>query len=241
MMFAFSRNLRNEAMIRRVLPILLFAVIFSLAACADPVKYTSRKAPLCGKPSAAVKGVPYSRLSESNCAVAIVPFDTAVWIEAPFNSHKSRGRKTIDLGCKPLTPATDNCIDCEMPGHANTLMVNFDPSVYHDDISVKRAILAVYSPNNPQGLCDVILRGRLNVGDELVNLAKNREGVFHVSQEEIRDGWVFYDISKFVARAINERRNSIHFELSVPCQSPADNLVTVGVTKNEPRLVVEYK
>jgi|GEM_PF-2018605 len=228
-------------MIRRVLPILLFAALFSLLACADPVKYSNRKVPLCENPTASLKMVPYTRISESNCAAAIAPFDTAVWIEAPFNSHKSRGRKTVELGCKPLTAATDNCIDCEMPGHANTLMLNFDPSVYHEDITVQKAVLAVYSPDNPQGLCDVILRGRLNVGDDLVNLAKNREGVFSVHQEEIRDGWVFYDLTKFVARSINERRNSIYFELSVPCQSPATNLVTVGVTLKEPRLIVEYK
>lgn len=228
-------------MIRRFLPILLLAVLCVAAACSAPVKHTNRKVPPCNSPATILMGVPYPRTSESACAVAIAPFDTSVWHEAPFNSHKSRGQETIDLGCKPLTPATDNCIDCAPSGQASSLMLNFDPSVYHDGVSVRRAVLAVYSPNDPQGLCDVILRGRLNVGDEMVNLAKNRDGVVRAKRDEVRDGWVFFDVTRFVARAINERRNSIHFELSIPCQSPATNLVTVGVMKNEPRLVVEYK
>lgn len=229
-------------MIRRFLPILLLGVLFTMMACAAPVKHTSRKVPTCTSPATILMGVPYSRASESTCAVAITPFDTSVWIEAPFNSHKSRGQETVDLGCKPLTPTTDNCVDCiSAPGHANSLMLNFDPSVYNDGVSVRRAVLAVYSPNNPQGLCDVTLRGRLNVGDEMVNMAKSRDGVVRANRDEISNGWVFFDVTRFVARAINERRNSIHFELSLPCQSPATNLVTVGVMKNEPRLVVEYK
>lgn len=219
---------------------MLIAVFFALTACASPVKNTSRKVPTCTSPATILMGVPYSRLSASSCAVAIAPFDTSVWLEAPMNSHKSRGQATIELGCKPLAAATDNCVDCVTPGHSNTMMVNFDPTVYHDDVTVRRAMLAVWSPNNPQGLCDVILRGRLNVGDELVNLARNREGVVRANSSEISDGWVFYDVSVFVARAIKERRNSIHFELSIPCRTPADNLVAVGVTKNEPRLVVEF-
>lgn len=228
-------------MIRRFLPITLLAVLLTMMACAAPVKHTNRKVPLCTSPATILMGVPYPRLNESSCAVAIAPFDTAVWLEAPFNSRKERSLDTVELGCKPLIPATDNCIDCGPQGHANTLMLNFDPTVYPDDASVRRAVLAVYSPTDPQGLCDVILRGRLNVGDEMVNLARTREGVVKANRDEVTNGWVFYDVSKFVARAINERRNSIHFELSIPCQSPATNLVTVGVMKNEPRLVAEYK
>lgn len=228
-------------MIRRFLPILLLAVILTMVACAAPVKYTNRKVPLCTSPATILMGVPYPRASESACAVAIAPFDTSVWYESALNSHKSRSQDSIELGCKPLTPAMDNCIDCGPTGHANSLMLNFDPTVYHEGISVRRAVLAVYSPDNPEGLCEVILRGRLNVGDEMVSLAKNREGVVQAKRDESRNGWVFFDVTRFVARSISERRNSIHFELSLPCQSPATNLVTVGVMKNEPRLVVEYK
>ncbi len=220
--------------------LLLLAALLALGACADPVKYTSRKVAPCASPKTALLGAPYARLSESSCAVAIAPFDLAVWNEAPYNSHKVRGMDNIDLGCKPLSPSTDNCTYCGLPGHSNTLMINFDPSVYSEDLNMGRAMLAVYSPNNPQGLVNAQLRGRLNIGDEMQSLARNREGVAGTQRQQIVDGWIFFDVTNFVARAINERRNSIQFELSVPCQTPANNLVTVGVNKREPRLVVEF-
>ncbi|MDR0881805.1 MAG: hypothetical protein LBP55_04605 [Candidatus Adiutrix sp.] len=229
-------------MIKRFTPIILLAVILGLglAGCAgEPATYSSRKVNICKNPTSKLRQVPYTREDKSDCAVAIAPFDVSVWNEAPLNSHKTRSVPTVDLGCLPLSPATDNCSTCGLPGHANTLMLNFDPSVYPEDMKFRRAVLAVYSPNNPQGLNGVVLRGRLNVGDELQSLANYRETVVK-TQTTATAGWVFFDVSKFVARAINERRNSISFELSVPCQTPATNLVTVGVSKNEPNLVVEF-
>jgi len=225
----------------KVIPILIFAVMFSLAACATPQKYTASKLPLCSAPSdtAVVKlnDVPYTKIDPAACAVSLKAFDVAVWNEAAYNSRKVRGMATTEIGCKPLTAATDNCSYCGPTGHSNTLMVNFDPTVFNEDITMRKAYLAVYTPDNPEGLNGVVLRGRLNIGDELQSLARDRQAIVSLND---RSGWVLYDVTFFVARAINERRNSIHFELSLPCQTPTGNLVRVGVTNYEPHLVVEY-
>lgn len=219
----------------------LFVVLLALAACAAPVKYGAEKLPLCKAPSdvgvVRLGVVPYTKEDLVSCAVALESSDVAVWSEAAYNSRKLRGLDTAELGCKTLLTATDGCSYCGPTGHSNSLVVNFDPTVFQEDVAVRRAYLAVYSPDNPQGLNGVVLRGRLSAGDELQSLARERRAVTSMDGQS---GWIFFDVSFFVARAINERRNSIHFELSLPCQTPAVNLVTVGVTRNEPHLVVEY-
>lgn len=220
----------------RTFPLLLFAALFAASGCAEPPKYANRKFPVCTGKTVKLDGVPYS-VSGGACAVALGPFDAGVWYQAPLNSHMIRGAKSAQIGCKPLIANDGYCVDCVTPGSSNSLVATFDPTAYHEDITVIKAVLAVYSPDNPQGLHDVYLRGRLNVGDDLQSLAKNREGVADLNNRA--GGWVFYDVSNFVARAIKERRNAVHLEISLPCQ-PA-NLVSVGVSKNEPRLIVEYQ
>lgn len=227
----------------KLILLLIFAVMFSLAGCADPAKYSTRKLPLCSTPSdtpvVKLNGVPYTKIDPYACAVAINSFDVAVWNEAAFNSRKIRGLETTELGCKPLTAATDNCYYCGPTGHSNTLMINFDPTVLVEDVTIRKVYLAVHTPDNTVGLNGVILRGRLSVGDELQSLARDRQAIVSLNESD-PSGWVMFDVTYFVARAVNERRNSIHFELSLPCQTPTNNLVRVGVTKNEPHLVVEY-
>jgi hypothetical protein len=230
--------MEGKTMIMRILPVLLLALALTSCTGVYPQKYSSRKISICQTPSTALDGVPYTRLSKDNCAAAIAPFDLSVWIEAPLNSHKVRGLDTVELGCKPLTPEAENCPYSGVPGKSNTLIVNFDPSVYPEGASVQKAVLALYSPGNPKGLYDAQLRGRLNIGDEQQSLARNRE-IFSASDKSA-DGWVLYDVSSFAARAINERRNSIQFEVSLPCET-AEKPVTVGVLKHEPRLLVEFK
>jgi len=228
-------------MLNRFIPFLVFAVIFAIPACGTPAKYTNRPVPLCEGRQAEVRlnGVPYTMTGNNTCAAAISPFDLSVWNEAVLNSRPIRGLREISIGCKPLTAATDNCSYCGVTGHSNTIMMNFDPTVYSDDTTVRRAVLAVHSPNNPRGLVGAQLRGRLTVGDELVSLARGREAIIPTGSKT-GEGWAFFDVTNFVARAINERRNSIHFEISLPCQTPANNLVDVSVARQEPRLVVEF-
>jgi hypothetical protein len=224
-------------MMKCILPALI--LILTLAGCGAPEKYSARKVAVCESPGTSLKGVPYTRGSASACAVAIAPFDLGVWQEAPYNSHKVRGLKTVDLGCSALIPEAEDCGYAGPPGQSKTLLLSFDPSVYPEGGRVNRAILAVYALNNPEGLREARLRGRLSTGDDQQSLAKKRE--IWTEKNRTDQGWVFYDVSLFVARAINERRTSIQFEISLPCGGPEQNPVTAGVLKNEPRLVVEFE
>jgi hypothetical protein len=213
-------------------------LVLALAGCgtAVPKKYSSPKVAPCDVPVTRLLGVPYTPSAKNICTVAAAPFDLALWHEAPYNSRKIRSQNTVKLGCQPLTPDADNCEYSGLPGNSQTLMMNFDPSVYPDRAAVRRAVLAVYAYNNPIGLHEAQLRGRLSVGEELQSLARHREAV--TTSGKADRGWVFFDVTAFAARAINERRNSIHFEISQPCQAAP---VTAGMLKNEPRLVVEFE
>jgi hypothetical protein len=212
-------------------------LVLALAGCADvPNKYQSRQIDPCRKPAfTSLKGVPYQRGSREACAVAVAPFDAGAWYEAPYNSRKIRDQKTVELGCLPLTLEAGG--SSGLPGHSQSLMLNFDSSVYPEKSVVRRAVLAVYAFENQRGLYEAELRGRLNVGGELQSLARHREAWGSQSDE----GWVLFDITSFAARAINERRNSVHFELSRPCRAADQPPVTVGLLDREPRLLVEFE
>ncbi len=132
-------------MTKRFLPLMIILALFGLTACADaPIKYSSKKIPLCTNPGVRkAGGVPYQLQASDTCVVAIRPFDVSGWIEAPLNSHRVRGVKTVQLGCKPLSVPADNCDTCGLPGHSNTLMMKFDVSVCSDAIATQKVTLAV--------------------------------------------------------------------------------------------------
>jgi len=216
-------------------------LILTLAGCGVnvPPKYQGAKVATCEIPRTSLLDVPYTRDSKSACAVAVAPYDLSIWHEAPYNSHKIRGAKTVKLGCQPLTPGADNCDYTGPLGNSQTLMMQFDPTTYPERARVRRAVLAVYAFTNIQGLYEAQLRGRLNVGDDLQSLARQR--ALMVKNNKADEGWVLFDITAFAARAINERRNSVQFEISQPCQTADQVPVTAGVLKKEPRLVVEFE
>lgn len=178
----------------------------------------------------------YSPAAADSCKVAIAPFDMRAWVEAPLNSHSLRGMKTLVLGCSELTPDAENCSYGGPPGRSTTLQTNFDLAVYPDAARVQKAVLAVYVHNNMAFFAQTgQLRGRLLTGDMLQSLGNP------VVPSPTTPGWVLYDITAFVARAINERRNSVALELSLPCGRSEAELVTVGVLSNEPKILVEFK
>ena len=217
-------------------------LVLVLAGCGAtvPEKYKSRKIAICkDPPNTSLRGVPYTRISKSNCAAALAPFDLGLWHEAPYNSRMIRGQTTVKLGCQPLTPEAGNFEYSGPPGSSRSLMMNFDPSVYPEGAMVRRAVLAVYAFANPQGLHEAQLRGRLNVGDELQSLARHRE--IWTGRTNTNEGWVLFDVTAFAARAINERRTSIQFELSQPCLNANQAPVTAGLLQKEPHLVVEFQ
>jgi len=213
-------------------------LVLALAGCGAtvPDKYTNRKVAYCDPSGTSLLGVPYTRSSRSACAVALAPFDLGTWQEAAYNSHKVRGQQAVNLGCQSLTPSAEGCNYCGQMGSSRTIMMNFDTTVYPEGAAVRRAVLAVYAFTNPGGLYEAHLRGRLNVGGELQSLARQRE-IFTGGNRG--KGWVFFDVTAFAARAINERRNSVQFEVSQTCQTEQIP-ITVGLLRNEPRLVVEF-
>jgi hypothetical protein len=170
--------------------------------------------------------------------VALAPFDIGLWHEAPYNSRLIRGQNKVKLGCQPLTPEADDGYYSGLPGSSRSAVMNFDPSVYPEGSRVQRAVLAVYAFSTPAGLQEAQLRGRLNVGGQLQSLARQRADLSKKNRDQ---GWVLFDVTDFAARAINERRNSVQFEISQPCRPEDHHPVTVGLLSKEPRMVVEFE
>jgi hypothetical protein len=211
----------------------------ALSACANvPAKVDGERFAPCGASLISVRtgSLPYAKTADSSCVQTILPFDLSVWREAPNNSRKVRGLPTVTLGCLPLTAEAGDGGYAAL-GHSNTMLMNFDVTAYPDDALVRKAVLAVYAMSGAEKLAAAQFRARLHVGDELQSVGARRE-MPQIDQNGA--GWVMVDVTSFVARAINERRNSIHFEISLPCRTPADNLAEAAVVKREPRLLVEY-
>jgi hypothetical protein len=111
----------------------------------------------------------------------------------------------------------------------------FDFTRYDERIRVRKAVLAVYAFSNASYLSSTAaLRGRLIVGDDYQSLAASRQPP--VGQA----GWILFDITDLAARAIIDRRDSVSFELSLPCTRDESSLSVVGVLRNEPVILVEY-
>jgi hypothetical protein len=219
----------------------LAAVLLSvlLSACAAPPPMKRQMIPACeGSPRSQLLGLQgdYVPAAANSCKVAIEPFDVSAWIEAPLNSARRRGLNTLALGCANLTPSSADCSYGGPLGHAATLQMNFDLARYPDTALVQRAVLAVRVHKNARFLVDAgQLRGRLLVGDALVSLGSSR------SLPNSLPGWVLFDITDFAARAVNERRTSVSFELSLPCGRSEEEVVTVSVLSAEPKIVVEFR
>jgi hypothetical protein len=178
----------------------------------------------------------YRPLRADSCKEGLLPFDMGAWVEAPLNSHKAKGLRTLILGCANLTPDSADCSYGGPLGHSVTLQTNFNMSAYPDVAIVQRAVLAFHVRDNVDFFAQTAqLRGRLMTPDALESLGSQ------VLQPPVQPGWVIFDITAFAARAINERRNSVSFELSLPCGRSESELVTVSVLDEEPRLIVEYR
>jgi hypothetical protein len=144
--------------------------------------------------------------------------------------------QTVLLGCANLTPDAANCEYSGVPGHSTTVQMNFDLSRYPDVAIVQKAVLAVHVRNNIPFLIDnAQLRGRLSIGDQLQSVGANR------TTPATQPGWVTFDVTAIAARAVIERRNSVSFELSLPCGRSESELTSVSVLAAEPRLIVEFR
>ena len=192
----------------------------------------------CARPRASLSGLGgvYVPVAQPSCQVAITPTDLSGWIEAPLNSHRIRGLSRVVLGCANLTPDAESCDYGGLLGHSVTAIANYDLTRYPETAIVKRAVLAFYVRNNISFFAKTArLRGRQMTGDTLQSLSVD------VVEPPISPGWIQFDVTDFVARAINERRPHAYFEISLPCGRDESELTTVSLNEKEPRLVVEYR
>jgi hypothetical protein len=168
------------------------------------------------------------------------PFDVSGWVEAPMVSYRERGLQTMVLGCANLTPDSAGCDYSGLPGHAATLDAKFNFAAYPATARVQKAVLAIYAENNADFLTNnAQVRGRLTQGDYYQSLGAQRTPPKF--RKAPYQGWIIIDITNFAARAINEQRDDVSFEISLPCGRSEDELTTVRVLKSPPVVVVEYK
>jgi hypothetical protein len=223
-----------------VLSTLAAVVLSALAACGPaqaPVTPLKGIAVCEGRNRSNLLGLGrvYNAASLNSCKEAILPFDLGAWIEAPLNSHKAKGLRSVILGCANLT---GNAADCDYggpQGHSVTVQMSFDLSLYPDLARVQKAALAVHIGNNGGFFTQTAqLRGRFLTGDVLQSLGDPRQ------VPSTMPGWVLFDITEFAARAVNERRNSVQFEISLPCGRSEAELTNFSLLANEPRVIVEF-
>jgi hypothetical protein len=178
----------------------------------------------------------YAPVAQPSCQVAILPDDLSSWIEAPMNSHRIRGMRQVVLGCANLTPEAESCDYGGQLGRSVSSIINYDLTRYPEAAIVKRAVLALHVRDNiPFFAKTARLRGRQMTGDTLQSLGAE------VIEPQVSPGWVQFEVTEFIARAINERRPNVHFEVSLPCGRDEAELTTLSLLRNEPRLSVEFR
>ena len=214
------------------------ACLVFITACGPPPIYKQPVFTVCeGKyrDSLGPIGGLYRPVAQPSCRQYSPAKDVSAWIESPLNSHRQRGLSTLVLGCANLTTAAQSCEYGGPDGHAATLDMLFDFTRYSDRIRVRRAVLAVHAFSNAPFLAQAAtLRGRLTVGDDYQSLSTVR------TQPSASAGWILFDITDLAARAIVDRRDSVAFELALPCSRDESHLSSVGVLKSEPVILVEY-
>lgn len=216
--------------------ILMFGAL-ALSACMTMTPI-SKSEPCLGRDS---RGGPggrlYTQVAAPSCVETLAPFDMGIWLESALTSHKLRGYQTMRLGCGAQTPSEASCDNQASTGHSQTLMLNFDFSRITEISSVQRAVLLLYVVENPELMSRAAVRARLNIGADLANTANG----FQIADQGRSGGaWVSYDITKLAGRAVLERRNSVSFEVSLPCNRPEMPGALISLSQ-EPMVVVEYK
>jgi hypothetical protein len=203
-------------------------------------------APCEGRGRVSVSRIPKAvfgaRSDRTSCQQSLDPFDASAWVEAPLVSYKERGLQKMVLGCANLVPDAADCLYSGQTGHAATMELNFDFAKFPATARVRRAILAVYVENNSPFFTDQArFRGRLNIGDAYASLGASRTDPADRTRGGRPEGWVTVDITDFAARAINEQRPSVSFEVSMACGRSEQELTTVRLLRSLPVVVVEYR
>ena len=131
-----------------------------------------------------------------NCIAILPAFDQAGWWESNLHSKRLSGRKILRLGCKP---DGSGC---------NTATFNFDFTNVQEDAEIVSAKLAVFIVADPGSMSQSVLKGRMNVGSDYTVVS---------GPPGFAGKWALYDISDFARQAVLEWRNSVSFELGIPC------------------------
>ncbi|MDR2422020.1 MAG: hypothetical protein LBE01_01425 [Deltaproteobacteria bacterium] len=220
-------------------PILAAAASLALlAACGPPPIYKQSVFPVCEGRYRSNMG-PIRALYVPNqtpsCRQYMLSKDVSAWLESPVNSYRQRGLNRLVLGCANLTPSAASCEYGGPDGHSASLDMTFDFTRFSDRIRVRRAVLAIHAETNAHFLAQAAsLRGRLVVGDDYQSLGSIRSSPTKAAS------WILFDITDLAARAIVDRRDSVSFELALPCSRDDLSLSVVSVLKREPIVLVEY-
>jgi hypothetical protein len=233
-----------KAMLTTALAALLLAFLATACSHSAPRMAELKKFATCdgrGRTSISrINKASFGPVAAKSCLQSLDPFDLSAWVEAPMVSYRERGLQTMVLGCANLVPDAAGCDYSGLPGHAATMDAKFNFSTYPATARVQKAVLAIYAENNAEFLKDnAQVRARLTQGDYYQSLGWNRTAPAY--RKEPHQGWIIIDITDFAARAINEQRDDITFEISLPCGRSEDELTTVRVLKSPPVVVVEYK
>jgi hypothetical protein len=115
-------------------------------------------------------------------------------------------------------------------------LFDFDTTAYPETAQVLRAVVAIHIQKNTSFFVKAVqLRARMMTGDTLQSVGAN----YLLPPTE--PGWVLFDVTDVAARAINERRPALHFEVSLPCGRSESELVLMSLLDAEPKLIVEFR
>ena len=166
------------------------------------------------------------------CLAFLRPFDVAGWYESKMNSRRVRGQ-TLKIGCTTCPAAGRDCTFTDNAGGCYNVSLFFDFAKIQEDAQIRSAKLALYVTSNPEALNRALLQARIIVGSDFQALpgAPERLGK-----------WALYDITDFVCGCVNERRNSVMLDISLPCGAGRMELATLALDqRTEPAVIIEYR
>jgi hypothetical protein len=221
--------------------ILLICVGAFLAGACFDVKTEHRPLPRCDKfdeasDQPALKKI-YAPLASNTCVAILSPFDQAAWWESNFNSRQVRGEDHIRIGCTHCPFGNRDCKSFNNCGGCGRATLYFDLSRIQEDAEIVSAKIAVFALTGKEVMAEAIVEGRLNVGGDFAVVADSAV---------VSGNWLLFDITPFACRAVVERRNSVSFDISLPCGSEerariAKVLMSGPSSGLEPALIVEFR
>ena len=225
---------------KMVLIIGLLLCCFIVSSCAKPEHLP--QVPICERTLAQVASPHvsqvYQRQVTDACLAFLHPYDQAGWFESEYNSRRLRG-KVINIGCTHCPAKDRDCTRKKNFGGCNTASFYYDLSTVQEDAEIIAAHFAVYVLASKENMAGTVLEARRNVGHEFAVVA---------SQPEMAGNWALYDVTGFVCQSVVERRNSVTFDLSLPCGSlRRTGLATVALEPVDkkleaaPTIIIEYR